>query len=129
MFHVKVGEREFALNILDALGAKEPRTFHVTVPNGRQVDNLRRELCLECPVEFSRRGASARHLGDVPEGVRACIEKAFLTTELIVDAALERSRAKFVQAIVVDGWIPSIRAANELADELLAVHRPYLAGW
>jgi alpha-galactosidase len=129
LFHAKVGEREFALNILRALEERAPKTFHVTIPNRDQVENLRQGLCIESPVEFSSKGVKPRPLGAIPEGVRASVEKAFLTAELIVDAALQRDRRKFVQAIIIDGWIPSVKQAGELADELIQAHRQYLPGW
>lgn len=48
--------------------------------------------------------------------------------ETIVEAALEQSREKFVQALVLDGAVSSIDQAVALADDLLAAQSPYL-GW
>jgi alpha-galactosidase len=48
--------------------------------------------------------------------------------ETIVEAALERSREKFVQALVLDGAVSSLDQAVALADELLAAQAPFL-GW
>ena len=48
---------------------------------------------------------------------------------LIVDAALDRDRSKFVQAIIIDGCVSSIEQANQLADELIRAHKRYLPGW
>ena len=129
MFHKKVGDHEKLVCILNAFGQKIPEVYHVTVPNTGQVGNLARELCIECPVAFSRDVVEPVALPDLPLGIKANIDKAFLTTELVVDAALERDRTKFVQAIALDGWASSISQANALADELLAAHRQYLPGW
>ncbi len=125
----KVGQQEKLVNIIRAMQRDEPEVFHTTVPNTGQVENLERGLCAECPVEFSSAGARPVPMGALPEGIKANVAKAFLTTELIIDAALERDRAKFVQAIVIDGCVRSIRQAGELADELIAAHREYLPGW
>ena len=46
--------------------------------------------------------------------------------ELIVEAALEGSRSKFIQALVLDGAAASIETAEKLADELLEGHREHL---
>jgi alpha-galactosidase/6-phospho-beta-glucosidase family protein len=46
--------------------------------------------------------------------------------ETIVEAALEGSRTKFVQALVLDGATTSIEQAMALADELLAAQVHYL---
>ena len=125
----KVGQQEKLVNIIRAMQGDRGEVFHATVPNTGQVENLERGLCVECPVEFSRSGARPVPMGALPEGVKANVAKAFLTTELIIDAALDRDRAKFVQAIVIDGCVGSIQQAGELADELIAAHREYLPGW
>jgi alpha-galactosidase/6-phospho-beta-glucosidase family protein len=47
--------------------------------------------------------------------------------ETIVEAALEGSRDKFIQALVLDGYVDSFDMATKLADDLLteqAVHLP-----
>jgi len=80
-------------------------------------------------VAFSKRGATPVPLGPLPLGIKANIDKAFLTMELIIDAAMERNRTKFVQAIILDGCVDSIEKAGALADELIAAHRAFMPGW
>ncbi len=46
--------------------------------------------------------------------------------ETIVEAALERSREKFIQALILDGAVSSTDQAVALADELLDAHAAYL---
>jgi len=49
--------------------------------------------------------------------------------ETCVEAALEGSREKFIQALVLDGAVKSVDQAVRLADELLAAqaeHLPWL---
>jgi len=43
-----------------------------------------------------------------------------------VDAALEGSRKKFIQALIIDGAVDSIDTATKLADELLVAQAQYL---
>jgi alpha-galactosidase len=123
------GQHERLVCILRAMEKQSPEVYHATVPNTGQVENLERGLCIECPVEFCRSGARPVPMGSLPLGIKANIDKAFLTTELIIDAALERDRAKFIQAIIIDGWVSSIEQANQLADELIQAHKRYLPGW
>lgn len=125
----KPGEHALLVCILRAMEKESPQVYHATVPNTGQVENLERRLCVECPVEFSRSGARPVPMGSLPPGVKANIDKAFLTTELIIDAALERDRSKFVQAIIIDGCVSSSEQANQLADELIQAHKDYLPGW
>ena len=129
LFDRKPGDHSMLVRILRAVEAEPGEAFHATVPNTGQVENLARGLCIECPVEFSRSGAKPVPMGSLPPGVKANIDKAFLTTELIIDAALERDRSKFVQAIIIDGCVSSIEQAGQLADELVHAHKDYLPGW
>jgi alpha-galactosidase len=46
--------------------------------------------------------------------------------ETVVEAALEGSRDKFVQALVLDGAAGSMEMARALADQLLAAQAEYL---
>jgi alpha-galactosidase/6-phospho-beta-glucosidase family protein len=43
-----------------------------------------------------------------------------------VDAALEGSRDKFIQALLLDGSVESIDQATKLADDLLSAQAQYL---
>ena len=50
----------------------------------------------------------------------------FQWVETIVEAAIERSRTKFVQALILDGGAPSLDTAERLADDLREFHRARL---
>lgn len=125
----KVGDGEQLVQIIRAMEKDAPEVYHVTVPNVGQIANLQAGLCPECPVAFSKAGAEPVDMGALPLGIKANVDKAFLTTELIIDAALERDRSKFVQAIIIDGCVSSIDQAGALADELIAAHKPFMPGW
>ena len=49
--------------------------------------------------------------------------------EQILGMLEERDRAKFIQAIVIDGCTRSMQDAGDLADELIEAHKQYLPGW
>jgi len=124
-----VGENEKLVCILRALREPAPHTYHATSPHTGRLAGLREELCLECPLVFSNKGIEPAPIPALPPGIKACIEKAFLTTDLIVQAALERDRAKFVQALILDGCCCSVAQAGTLADELITAQKPVLPGW
>jgi alpha-galactosidase/6-phospho-beta-glucosidase family protein len=46
--------------------------------------------------------------------------------ETIVEAALEGSRTKFIQALVLDGYVTTYEMATALADDLLAAQAAHL---
>jgi alpha-galactosidase len=129
IFDRKVGEHEQLVEILNARDGQFEKEFSVIVPNEGQVTNIARDFAVECPALISERGVEPLHVGAVPTGVRATVEKALLTVELAVEAALERDRKKFVQALICDGCVKSVQDAHNLADELLAAQKEFLPGW
>ena len=124
-----VGEHEQLVCILNALEKEDGGRFSVILPNAGQVRNLPPDLAIECPAHVSRSGIEPVPLGDLPTGLRAPVEKALLTVELAVEAALERDRKKLIQTLVVDGSVTSVSQANALADAMLEAHKPYLPDW
>jgi len=128
VFQRQVGEHEELVAIFRSLTRQAPKRYSVNVPNEGQVSNLPPEAVIECPAEVSTAGIVPVRLGRVPEFVRACVEKALLTVELAVDAALQRDRELFLEAIIADGHVPSMDGARGLADELWEANRPYLEG-
>ena len=59
-------------------------------------------------------------------GVCGTLATRFQWVETVVEAALEGSREKFVQALLIDGAVQSVEVAWQLADDLLAAQREYL---
>jgi alpha-galactosidase len=132
MFHEVAGgsgTARLSYGILKDLEKEKPGIHHVNIPNTGQVANLKRDLVVECPVEFSKNGAVPIQLGAIPTSILAFMEHAFVTTELIVEASMERDYRKFVEAIILDGCVSSVTEAKKLADELIAAHRKHLPGW
>ena len=129
VFRRSGGEHEKLVEILDAFESVTPRAYSVNVPNTGQVTNISRDFVIECPAQVSIKGVTPVALGAVPTGVRATVEKALLAVELTVEAALERSRRKLVQALIFDGSVNSTSDASKLADDLLAAHKEFLPGW
>ncbi|MDO8684471.1 MAG: hypothetical protein Q7N50_13430, partial [Armatimonadota bacterium] len=125
----KLGEHEQLVEILNALREDAPKQYSVIIPNEGQVTNIAKGFAIECPALVSKDGIKPIHIGEAPTGVRATVEKALLTIELAVEAALERDKNKLLQALIVDGSVKSISEANRLADEMLQAHKDFLPGW
>ena len=62
----------------------------------------------------------------LPSGIVGALSSRFQCVEVTVEAALEGSRDKFVQALLIDGAVKSIETAHRLADDLLAAQKDYL---
>lgn len=120
------GEHEQVIEIIQAIRANHSKLFHANLPNTGQVPNLPEGAIIESPAV--PRGGSLHALVQppLPSALAGVLATRYQWVEAIVEAALEQSRDKFVQALVLDGYVRSLEQARALADELLAAQSSYL---
>lgn len=120
------GEHEQVIEIIDSIRTDAGRVYSVNLPNRGQVPNLPPEAILESPGVADTGGVRAIAQPPLPSGIVGTLATRLAWVETVVEAALEGSRTKFVQALVLDGSVPSLDVAEALADDLLAAQAEYL---
>ena len=120
------GEHEQVVEIIDAIRRDAGRIYSANVPNTGQIPNLPRDAIVECPVLADASGMRPIAQRPLPPGLAGTLATRLQWVETIVEAALEGSRDKFIQALVLDGAVASLEAATRLADDLLAAQAQYL---
>ncbi|MAF08924.1 hypothetical protein CMK11_00595 [Candidatus Poribacteria bacterium] len=120
------GEHERVLEIIHCLRNSVTRVFHANLPNTGQVANLPADAVIESPAVAD--GGQLRALAQkpLPVGIAGTLATRFLWVETVVEAALEGSRDKFIQALLLDGAVDSVGTATALADELIEAQSAYL---
>jgi alpha-galactosidase len=124
------GEHEQVTEIIESVRGDAGEVFSANLPNRGQVANLPAEAVIECPAIADADGMHAIRQDPLPAGVAGTLATRFGWVETVVEAALEGSRAKFVQALLLDGSVTGLEQARRLADELLgaqAAHLPRFA--
>jgi alpha-galactosidase len=116
------GEHEQCIDIIESIRQDKGEVFSANLPNSGQAPNLPPEAVLEAPTMATAAGMKPIAQPPLPSGVAGTLASRLGWVEAVTEAALEGSREKFIQALVVDGWVKSIGMAQELADELLTVH-------
>ena len=81
---------------------------------------------MECPATADATGLHAIGQKPLAAGLAGTLATRFQWVETTVEAALEGSREKFVQALLIDGAVKSVETAYRLADDLLGAQREYL---
>jgi alpha-galactosidase/6-phospho-beta-glucosidase family protein len=81
---------------------------------------------LETPAVVDANGIHAIVQAPLPVAAAGILATRFAWVDVVVEAALEGSRRKFVDALIMDGGVRSPDMATALADELLEAHRAYL---
>jgi len=117
---------ELLSRVVAALGAGPPGRFIVNVPNVGQVDNLPREVVLECQAYLGPGGVEPSSVGPLPAGVVQTLAGRVWQQETIVEAAVRGDPERVLQALMADPMVPSWETAQALRDELLAANVSHL---
>ncbi|HUT24032.1 MAG TPA: hypothetical protein VM492_06810 [Sumerlaeia bacterium] len=113
------GEHEQAVDIIESIRADAGRAYSANLPNRGQVPNLPAEAVIECPAVAGASGMRPLAQPPIDAALAGTLATRFQWVETVVDAALEGSRRKFIQALLLDGAVESIGTAARLADDLL----------
>lgn len=125
-FDKHAGEQEQVIEIIRAIRANRPMAFFANLPNQGQAPNLPMGAVIETPAVATGGGIRAIAQRPLPAAAAGVLAARFAWVETTVEAALEKSRDKFIQALVLDGAVSSPGMAAALADDLLQAQAPYL---
>jgi alpha-galactosidase len=125
-FEHAAGEHEQVIEIVQSIRQNLGKGYSANLPNKGQVPNLPAEAILEGPAVADSQGVRPILLPPLPAAIAGSLATRYLWVEAIVEAALENSREKFIQALVLDGAVHSLEQASALADELLRTQAQYL---
>ena len=120
------GEHEQVVEIIESIRHDAGRMYSANLPNRGQVPNLPPEAIVECPVVADSGGLRPVMLPEFDSALAGTLATRFQWAETVVDAALQGSRQKFVQALLLDGAMASIKDAERMADDLLRAQAEYL---
>jgi alpha-galactosidase len=125
-FKTIAGEHQQVLDIIESIRRGRTQMCSATLPNTGQVPNLPAGAAVESPAVVDGYGVRALAQPPFPAALAGTLATRFAWAEVAVDAALAGSRDAFIQALVLDGAVPSVDAAARLANDLLAVQAAYL---
>ena len=120
------GEHEQVMDIIESIRSGRGDIYSANLPNTGQIPNLPPNAVVESPAIAD--GGTLKPIQQKPlsAGLAGTLATRFQWVETIVEAALEGSRDKFIQALVLDGAVSSLESAEALADDLLAAQADYL---
>lgn len=102
------------------------KTFFVNIPNQGIVTNLPQNAVVEVPAMVDAAGLHPFALGDLPLPIIPTLAHKLASLDLIIEAAMEGSRAKAVQAMINDPHFTDIRQAEAVVNELINAELDYL---
>lgn len=92
----------------------------------RYVENLPSDGVVEVPAVVDASGIHPHSVGALPEPFAAHIRLQFSIIKLLTEAYRTRSKKLLLQALLLDPVVNSIRAAEEMLDEMLALQQEFL---
>jgi len=96
------------------------------LPNVGQISNLPLGAIVETPVQVNGAGIHPVHTGALPEPVAELLRRETSVAQLCVDAAVEGSREKALQCLLLDPMITDIDTAKKILDDYLTSYKEYL---
>lgn len=97
------------------------------LPNSEGIiENLPRDVVVECPATVDKNGVHGIKLGELPNGIAALMNTQASVQDLSVEAALSGSRELALQALLADPVVDSLSGAEKMLDEILQLQRDHL---
>lgn len=124
---------EYAANIFNArFGDHTPFCFNANLINEGCISNLPNDACVEIPVLVDRAGIHKFHVGDLPAHLAILVNTTARMENLVVEAAMEKSKRKVFQAVCMDPLTSAVCSLDEIqqmCDELFEVNKEFLGDY
>ena len=120
-------DSEGALEIIENI-AGDKSHYHVAAntQNIGQIANLPFGAIVETPVHINGMGVDPIHVGALPEPVAELLRREITVGQLCVDAAIEGSREKALQCLLLDPIITDVDVAKQILDDYLTAYKKHL---
>lgn len=96
------------------------------LPNAGQISNLPIGAIVETPVQVNGAGIHPVHMGALPEPIAELLRRETTVAQLCVDSAVEGSREKALQCLLLDPIVSDIDTAKEILNDYLTEYKEYL---
>src|SRR5512145_882484 len=125
--HLLDTDSEGALEMIEnQVSATTHYHLAANLPNAGQINNLPYGATVETPVIVDGAGIHPVHVGALPEPVAELCRRETIVAQLCVDAAVEGSREKALQCLLLDPVINDIDTAKKVLDDYLTSYKDYL---
>ncbi|MFW9866221.1 MAG: glycosyl hydrolase family 4 [Candidatus Thorarchaeota archaeon] len=125
LFNVPSGER--AIPIIEGIiNDKNSYEIAVNIPNEDIIENLPRDLILECSATVNKEGVHGIKLGKIPKNIAALLRIEATVQDLCVEAVLTRSKDLAIASLAIDPNVGSFEMAESMFDEMMKAQKDYL---
>ena len=118
------GER--AVSIIEGLLEDKGNFEIVNIPNDGIIDNLPRDLVIECTARIDKDGIHGVKMGNLPKSIAALLRIEASVQDLCVEAILKESKELAINCIATDVNCGSYTMAEAIFDEMFELQKKYL---
>ncbi|MBS9437646.1 6-phospho-alpha-glucosidase [Photorhabdus noenieputensis] len=123
-FHVGV-HGAFIVDVACSL-AFDLRQRHLVITENRgAIANLPYDAMVEIPAYITAQGPEPVSIGNVPLFHQALLAQQLASEQLLVEAALEGSYEKVLQAFTLNRTVPTMQQAKAILDEMIEANQGY----
>jgi len=98
----------------------------VNIPNDEIFTNLPKDAIVECPAIINKNGVNGIKLGEYPKGLAALLRTQYSVQDLVVEAALNKSKDLALQALLADPVVENYWQAKRILEQMLKVQADYI---
>ncbi|MBD3343152.1 MAG: alpha-glucosidase [Candidatus Lokiarchaeota archaeon] len=102
------------------------REYSVNIPNEGVFSNLPNDAIVECPAIVNKDGLNGIALGVYPVGLAALLRNQYSVQDLVVEAAIEKSKDLALQALLADPVVDTYWQANKILERFLDIQAEYI---
>jgi alpha-galactosidase len=126
LFNRRSGER--AIPIIESIVKdRNYYEFAVNIPNDNIIDNLPKDLILECSATVNKDGVHGVKLGKIPRNIAAILRIEATIQDLCVEAVLKKSKELAITSLAIDPNVGSFEMAEDIFNEITKLQKPYLS--
>jgi len=116
---------EYIVDLATALANNSKEIFLIITENNGTIENLDSKMMIEVPCRVGTNGIEALTVGSVPTFYKGLMENQYAYEKLTVDACLEGSYKKALQALVLNRTVVNTDVAKELLADLIEANKDY----
>lgn len=119
------GERGVPI-IEEIVENKKTYELVVNIPNDNIIQNLPRDLVIECSATVDKEGANGIKLGNISKSIATILRIEASVQDLCVEAILKESKDLAIACIAMDVNCRSFEMADEIFKEMIKLQKDYL---
>ncbi|MFD2044722.1 6-phospho-alpha-glucosidase [Ornithinibacillus salinisoli] len=116
---------EFILIVAESIAHNKGDNFIVILKNNGLVSNLPDDAMVEVAASITVNGPRPYAVGEIPTFYKGMIEGQYAYEKLTVEAYLEKSYGKALQALTLNRTVVSAKQAREVLDALIEANKGY----